>query len=60
MTTKNELKAGDRIKCKDPEEAGALAEALGAEGYLWDFEFHYGPSGKEIYVIIEGRDDGID
>ena len=60
MTTKNELKAGDRIKCKDPEEAGTLAEALGAEGYLWDFEFHYGPSGKEFYVIIEGRDDGTD
>lgn len=58
MTTRNELKAGDRIKCKDADEAGTLAEALGLEGYQWDFEYHDGPSGREIYIIIEGRDMG--
>lgn len=57
MTRKDELKAGDRIKCKDPDDAANTAVALGAEGYLWDFEYHEGPSGTAYYVIIEGRED---
>ena len=59
MSGQRELQIGDRIKCKDPDDAAEVAIQVGKDGYFWDFEYHYEASGTEYYVIIEGRDSGF-
>ena len=59
MSQNRDLQKGDRIRCKNPEDAAETAIAVGKDGYLWDFEYHYGPDGTEYYVIIEGRDNAV-
>jgi len=57
MTNSRELQKGDKIRCKDAEDAANTAIELGKQGYLWDFEYHYGPLGTKHYVVIEGREE---
>ena len=59
MTNNEErqLQQGDRIRCKDAEDAADVAIQLGKEGYLWDFAYKQGPLGTKYYVVIEGREE---
>ena len=62
MMTNNEerqLQKGDRIRCKDANDAVDVAIELGKEGYLWDFAYKHGLLWTKYYVVIEGRDSGF-
>lgn len=56
MRINRELQQGDRIKCKDAEDAAETGIELGKQGYLWDFDFGYGLTGTIYYVTIQGRE----
>ena len=49
------LNPGDYIRCKDAEEAAGYAEALGVDGYEWDFVYEINGK-KGIWIEILGRE----
>lgn len=56
----HQLQKGDRIRCKDANDAVDVAIELGKEGYLWDFAYKHGLLGTKYYVVIEGREENGD
>ena len=51
---RNELAAGDHIRCRDKEDAAKIADTLCDLGYKWEycFELH---GQKGIWIEILGR-----
>ncbi len=59
MSQNRDLQKGDRIRCKDPDDAVETAIQLAKEGYLWDFAYEHEGDKTKYFVVIEGTDDVI-